>query len=94
MWALLSAFGLDIFAKRFLIAAATITAFSVVFAAFNASLNAVIGSIDLNTIPSWLTTGLQTMPSNTDFCFSTIASTKIASWLFDYQLRIINYRRS
>lgn len=82
-----------LFSKRFLIAAATIAIFLTIFGTFLSLLNSSLATLDVANIPPFLLTGFEMLPANTDNCLSLIIATKITDMLFDYQLRILDYRR-
>lgn len=87
-------FFIELFTKKFLIAAALIVAVTALYVAVVAALNAVIASIPYDQVPTILQNGFSMLPSNTDDCIAIIVSTKVAVAAYRFQRNAINIRAS
>ena len=79
---------------RILIIVASVSAFTLAYAAFYTATNSALESLDYLNVPPFLQTAFTTLPANIDVCISLIIATKLAELVFRFQLSIINLRRS
>lgn len=79
-------FLLELFTKKFAIAAALIAVFAAIYGAAVVSLNGMISSLGYMNVPAVLTNGFSMLPSNTDDCIGLILSahTVRAAYRFKY----------
>ena len=85
-------FFINVFTKKFLIAAALIVAAYAALASIFSKIDGYLTSLDVNSVPSVLLKGISLLPSNTMTCITIILSVKIAVFIYNSQLKIISIK--
>jgi uncharacterized protein DUF5455 len=80
------------FSKRLAVGLAVVIAFTASTAIFIAALNAAVLTISV-VVPSEITIAASwVVPSNSDECLAAIITAKLASWVYYWQVKVIQYK--
>lgn len=69
----------------------SITLAGTVTAAFMAVLGSALGSIVVSAPSGLVASGLALLPGNTNACLAVVITVKAARWLYDWQVRVIQW---
>ena len=85
-------FFVNVIGKRLALIIAAVAAITASYVIFAAAIQSGINAIDTLVAETWISAGLDMLPTNTDDCISTIITAHVAAFIYNWHKKIIGIK--